>query len=219
MLKNTLLLFLFCSCLSLAQNSINYKGEFINALDEKDNQTGIWKLYDDKNNVLITTEFSEGQLIASTNYYKDSKLIASYNNSTYKLEIYKDSKTIVAYFLRKEDHSQTLVDENDKELDSETLRYFYLQVGEVLPMFYGGTQELFTYIGNNFISNGNKGKVKVQFTIDVKGYTTDIQVVESTNTKLNEEAVRVVGILPRWQPGFQAGGFVKCLFTIPININ
>jgi TonB family protein len=210
------LLFIF-SISSYAQNVIEYNGEKINALDENKNQTGIWKLYDEKNNILITCEFKNGEFISNTNYYKDSKLIASYNNID-KLEIYKDSKTITCNFYRKEDETQTLVGIDGKELDDEILQYFYLNVGEVPAMFYGGTSKLYDFIGNNFNNKGNKGKVKVLFKIDTKGFTTEIEIESSTNEKLNDEAIRIISILPRFQPAHQSERFVKFSYSIPIVI-
>jgi len=217
MKKAYLILLLVHTLSSYAQDVIQYKNETINALDEKDNKTGIWKMYDEKNNVLITCEFKEGNLVSDTKFYKNSKLIASYDNED-KLEIYKDSKTIVCYFFRKADNSQTLVDSKGKEIDFETIKY-YSQSAQVMPMFYGGAEKLYEFIGQNFNSNGKKGTLKVQFYIDAKGYTTQIEVKESTNAELDSEAKRVISILPRWQPAHQGGTFVRCPYIIPITIN
>ncbi|MES2573953.1 MAG: energy transducer TonB [Bacteroidota bacterium] len=214
--KVFLIAFLICTITTFSQNIIEYNGEQINALDENNNQTGIWKLFYDEEKVLITCEFKNGEFISNTNYYKDSKLIASYNN-TDKLEIYKDSKTITCNFYRKDDKSQTLIDINGKELDNETLKYFYLNVGEVPAMFYGGVNKLYEFIGNNF-NTTHKGKVEVLFKIDSKGFTTEIEIKSSTNEKLNDEAIRVIGILPRFQPAHQGGRFVKFSYLVPINI-
>jgi len=212
-----IILLLIYSITSFAQNTIEYKNETINALDENNNQTGIWKMYDEKKNVLISCEFKDGNLVSDTKFYKDSKLIASYNNRD-RLEIFKDSKTIVCNFFRKANKSQTLIDVNGKELDPEIIKYYY-QSAEVMPMYYGGTNKLYEFIGHNFNSNGNKGKVKVQFYIDSKGYASEIEIKESTNPKLDTEAKRIVSMLPRWQPAYQGGRFVRCPYVIPITIN
>jgi TonB family protein len=217
MKKTYLILILLYSLTSCAQNAIQYNNETINALDENDNKIGVWKMYDEKNNVLITCEFKEGNLVSDTKFYKDSKLIASFNNQD-KLEIYKDSKTIVCNYFRKADNSQTLIDSNGKEIDSEIIKY-YGQSAQVMPMFYGGANKLYEFIGNNFNSNGKTGKVKVQFYIDAKGYATQIEIKESSNPELDSEAKRVVSLLPRWQPAHQGGTFVRCPYVVPITIN
>lgn len=217
MKKIYLVLVLIYSLTSFAQNAIQYNNETINALDENDNKIGIWKMYDEKNNVLITCEFKDGNLVSDTKFYKDSKLIASFNNQD-RLEIYKDSKTIVCNYFRKSDNSQTLIDSNGVEIDLEIIKY-YGQSAQVMPMYYGGTNKLYEFIGNNFNNNGKKGKVKVQFYIDDKGYATQIEIKESTNPELDAEAKRVVSILPRWQPAHQGGTFVSCPYIVPITIN
>ncbi|MNQ57923.1 Gram-negative bacterial tonB protein [compost metagenome] len=217
MKKAYIILVLIYSLTSFAQKAIEYKNETINALDENNNQTGIWKVYDEENNVLISCEFKEGKLVSDTKFYKDDKLIASYNNQD-KLEIFKDSKTIVCNFFRKEDNSQTLIDPDGNELDTETIKYYY-QSAEVMPMYYGGIRKLYEFIGINIDGKGKTGKVKVQFQIDSKGYATEIEIKESTNPKLDNEAKRIISLLPRWQPAHQGGTFVKCSYTIPITIN
>ena len=218
MKKVFLITFLIFAISSNCQNLIEYNGEYINALDENNNQNGVWKVFEEKNKVLITCEYKEGIIISNKNYYKDSKLIASYNNQD-KLEIYKDSKTIICDFYRKEDQSETLIDINGNEVDDETLKYFYLNVGLVPAMFYGGPNKIYEFIANNYNRNGNTGRVLVNFKIDTKGFTTDIVIKDSTNEKLNEEAIRVITILPRFQPAHQGANFVKFSYSIPMSIN
>lgn len=216
--KIVILLISINSLTLIAQKNIKYKGETINALDENNNKTGIWKLYDDKNNILIVFEFEKGEYISDTKYYKDSILIASYDAKKNDLKIYKDSKIIEAKFFEKLNNERTIVSKDGKELDSETLKYFFFS-SEALPFYYGGVNELYSFISNNINSKGNKGKVKVQFYIDSNGYTSEIKIIESSNPNLDEEVKKVIGILPRWQSGYQSDRFVKCPFIIPITIN
>ena len=216
-MKATLtILLLLLQLTAAAQSAISYKGETINALDSNNNQTGVWKLYDDAREVMLVCEFRDGEYIGDTKFYKGSQLIASYDNSG-RLEIYKGAKTIVAHFVKEEGKPKILADASGKELDFKTVKYFY-QAGRIKPQFYGGVGALYAFTRANFNSNGQKGKVKVQFYIDIKGFATDIEVIESSNPALNEEARRVISILPRWQPGYQGGDFVKCIYQIPINI-
>lgn len=202
----------------MAQKIIDYKGKKINELDNNNNKTGVWKLFDEQKKILITSSFVDDNFVSDTNFYKDSILIASYNNKD-KLKIFKDSEIIICNFFRKEDKSQTLIDLNGKEIDNDILKFYYLNVGEVMPMFYGGKSKLYEFISNNFNSKGNRGKLKIEFYVDTKGFTTQIKVVESTNEKLNDEAIRIISILPRWQPGFQGGEFVNVFYRLPITIN
>lgn len=206
-------LFLLISISLSAQSTISYKGETINSLDENGNKTGIWKVYGEPDNVLITIDYGSGDKVS---YHKDSKLVAVYSEKD-QLEIYKDSKTIKAKYFYRPNHSQTLVDENGNELDPETLKYYY-DAAQAYPMFYGGKNALNAFIAANFKANGEKGTIEVKFTVDKNGYTKNMEVVKSDNPKLDEEAKRVVGSLPRWQPGFQRGMFVNVSQNIPIAI-
>lgn len=212
-MKKLLFLLLLSSASLVAQSTINYKGENINSLDAQGNKVGLWKVYSDHNNVLITIDYANGGKI---NFYKDSTLIATYHKEN--LEIYKDSKTIKAKFFEKENKTQTLVGEDGKELDPEIIKY-YSQAAESYPMFYGGKDKLFAYIGSNFKkSKKDEGKIKVKFVIDPNGYVKDITIAESTIPELNDEAIRVIKTLPRWQPGFQRARFVNVSYTVPIVI-
>jgi TonB family protein len=212
-----ILILLLCWTSSFGQDSINYKNETINRIDSNGNQTGVWKMFDESNNVTITCEFESGKLINKTNFYKDSKLIASFDNAN-TLEIFKNNTIIIAHYFRKENGGQTLVDKNGEELDSETIK-LYASAAQVNPMFYGGTGEFFKYIGNSFKRNGEKGTVKIKFIIEPNGFTKNIEIIESSNPKLNDEAVRVITNSPRWQPAHQGGTFVNYPFSVPININ
>ncbi|WP_395045698.1 energy transducer TonB [Flavobacterium sp.] len=206
----------FITISSIAQSSINYKDEDINQLNISGDKVGMWKLFDEKNDVKITIDYSKKEN-PKIGFYKNEKLIATYDKID-KLEIYKDAKRVKAKYFYRENGSQTLVDDTGKELDSETIK-FYAQAAEVNAMFYGGIKQLYEFIGNNFNSNGQKGKMKVQFIIDNNGFTNNIEIIETSNTKLNDEAKRVISISPRWQPGYQGGDFVKTPYIIPININ
>ncbi len=73
-------------------------------------------------------------------------------------------------------------------------------------------------MSNNFATentHGKKGKVIVEFTIDMNGYVINPTVKQEAHKLLNKEALRLVSVLPRWQPGFQRGRFVKTKFSIP----
>ncbi len=80
-------------------------------------------------------------------------------------------------------------------------------------------ENFFKYIGESFKRNGEKGTVKIKFIIDPKGFTSNVKIVESTNSKLNDEAIRVITNSPRWQPAHQGGTFVNYPFEVPLNIN
>ncbi len=60
------------------------------------------------------------------------------------------------------------------------------------------------------------GKVFVQFVVEKDGSLTDIVVVKGIGAGCDEEALRVVSLAPKWNPGKQRGTPVRVAKVIPI---
>ena len=92
-----------------------------------------------------------------------------------------------------------------------------------MPEFAGGDAGLMEYIEKKkkYPASAKKqnitGTVYVSFIVEKSGYVTNVKVVTGVNKKLDNEAVRVVKLLPRYKPGTQRGKKVRVKFTIPIN--
>ena len=64
-----------------------------------------------------------------------------------------------------------------------------------------------------------EGKVYVSFVIEKDGTISNVLVVRGVHKLLDEEAVRVVKSIPRFdQPATQDGEAVRMQYTIPINV-
>lgn len=61
-------------------------------------------------------------------------------------------------------------------------------------------------------------RIKTTFVIDTLGYATDIKALSPYPT-MNEEAIRVIKKLPRFEPGMQRGRKVRVRFSLPIMFN
>ena len=96
------------------------------------------------------------------------------------------------------------------------------QVVELLPEFPGGMAELMKYLQKNLRypqickEQGVQGRVIVQFVVNTDSTITDVNVIKSVNPHLDEEAVRVVKAMPKWNPGKQRGEPVRVRFTLPV---
>jgi protein TonB len=94
---------------------------------------------------------------------------------------------------------------------------------EIMPEFPGGDKALLNFLSKSVhypeiaAANHIEGKVYVSFTVDVDGSIKDIRISRSVDTALDNEAKRVVGMMPRWKPGKQAGRNVKVNYTLPVN--
>ena len=64
---------------------------------------------------------------------------------------------------------------------------------------------------------GIEGKVFVQFVIDKDGSLTNAQIVKGIGAGCDEEALRVINLAPKWQPGKHRGKPVKVQMIIPIH--
>ncbi|MEA5460344.1 TonB family protein [Arcicella sp. LKC2W] len=63
-----------------------------------------------------------------------------------------------------------------------------------------------------------EGKIYIQFVINTDGSGENFEVLKSTgNESLDNEALRVLRSIPKWEAGKQSGKNVRSRFTIPIN--
>ncbi len=100
----------------------------------------------------------------------------------------------------------------------------YEAVGEVggCPTFPGGDQKLNEWISQhlqypqNAYDSNIQGRVVVQFLVKEDGSVGDAKIVKSVFPDLDEEAVRVVKTLPKFNPAIINGKPVDYWFTMPI---
>ena len=95
------------------------------------------------------------------------------------------------------------------------------QVVEEMPEFPGGMPALVEFIRKNLRHDKaeKRERVIIQIVVDKEGNATNPVVLRSVNPTLDEEALRIVGIMPKWKPGRQRGKNKNVKFTIPIAFN
>ena len=93
---------------------------------------------------------------------------------------------------------------------------------EEMPSFPGGETERNKFLAENIVypqqatENGIQGTVYVSFVVDSKGNVTDVKILRGIGGGCDEEALRVVKMMPAWHPGKQNGKLVRVLFNMPI---
>lgn len=108
------------------------------------------------------------------------------------------------------------------QLITEPMEEPVYKVVEVMPEFPGGMKALMDFIQKNIRypeearKNGIQGRVAVSVVIDENGRVTDPVIMRSRYPALDEEALRIVGLMPQWKPGMQQGKAVKVEFTFPV---
>ena len=95
-------------------------------------------------------------------------------------------------------------------------------VVDKMPEFPGGMKALMDFIDRNVQyptearKKGVQGRVVVQFVVDEDGSIITPKIVRSIEPSLDEEALRIIKMLPRWRPGALNGKVVKVKYTVPV---
>ena len=98
----------------------------------------------------------------------------------------------------------------------------FFEVVEQMPEYPGGMAAALEYIQKNMRypetakKNGTQGRVTVQFIIDKGGNVTDPKVIRAVDKDLDAEAIRLIGMMPKWKPGMQKGQAVAVKYTLPV---
>lgn len=93
---------------------------------------------------------------------------------------------------------------------------------EIDPSFVGGINAMYKFLSKNLnyppqASRANvEGKVFVKFVVEKDGSIGQIEIMKGVGFGCDEEAVRVIKSMPRWNPGKQNGQNVRVYYTMPI---
>ncbi|MDE5906292.1 MAG: energy transducer TonB, partial [Alistipes sp.] len=129
----------------------------------------------------------------------------------------------------------TNIDFVDFEDDTEVLQMVEIKeevveddqpflIAETMPSFQGGDLNTFrTWVQQNVkfpqiaLENGISGRVVLTFVIEKDGRLTNIQVLQTPDRSLSEEAIRVLNKSPKWSPGKQRNQVVRVKYTLPVD--
>lgn len=90
------------------------------------------------------------------------------------------------------------------------------------PEFPGGTAEMYTFIGSNMvypetaIRANVEGRVFVKFVVKADGSIGNIDILKGLGFGCDQEALRVINLMPKWKPGYQNGEKVNVYYTMPV---
>ena len=110
------------------------------------------------------------------------------------------------------------------EVVEETEEEEIFLADEQQASFPGGMQKMWEFVRNNLKypavsrNNGSQGRVILRFKVLEDGRIDNITIIKSSGDSfLDDEAIRVVSLMPNWIPARQNGMNVFSLFTLPIN--
>jgi hypothetical protein len=91
------------------------------------------------------------------------------------------------------------------------------------PSYPGGIEFLFQFIGNNIkyrdaqdFEDPKQRRVLIQIIVEPDGSLSNFKVIRGTNDSLNREAIRVIALSPKWEPGYKDGKAVRVYYLVPV---
>jgi TonB family protein len=96
---------------------------------------------------------------------------------------------------------------------------------EKMPEYPGGTQEMYKFISENIRypqmekEDGIQGQVVVSFIVEKNGELSSAKILRGVSPALDNEAIKVVNLMPAWNPGLQRGEPVRVMFNLPIRFS
>lgn len=97
------------------------------------------------------------------------------------------------------------------------------EVVEKMPEFPdGGMPGLMKYLSANIRypeaahKAGTQGRVTVQFVVGKDGCIGNVSILRGVDPALDAEAIRVIKMMPRWEPGTHKGKPVRVKYTVPV---
>ena len=204
--------------------SISQEGTFF-----KDEREGNWIIYNQNKEINSELKYKNGQLDGFAKYYSKGKKISegeyyygekintwqyyNYKGKPEKKVDYGDKSSVDVTKANKYNDTPKKIAEEDKTLS----------IAEKMPSFMGGEQEMMYFIQKNIAYPndakyaGISGTVYIQFIVLSTGeIDKNIRVIRGVHPTLDEEALRIVSIMPRWNPGSQSGKPVSVTFNLPI---
>ena len=93
---------------------------------------------------------------------------------------------------------------------------------EVMPEYPGGMMAMMEFMMKTmkYPKEAEKqqlqGRTLVSFIVEADGSVSNLDVMQSSHPILDKEALRVVGLMPKWKPGRQKGKAVRVSYVVPV---
>lgn len=147
--------------------------------------------------------------------------------ATYVLKIVDDNKPVDTNipFINDLDEFPDDIIEPISPIDELPTTTPPLKFSEIMPKFPGedGAFNQFLYENLKYpevcINLRIEGTVLVEFVVEKDGSITQIKIKNSVYPDLDEEAIRVLKISPKWIPGENLGKKVRVSYTLPIKFH
>lgn len=197
--------------------------------DSTGNRDGLVEVKNSNGDIRITGQYVNGSKSGNWKINRQKPVLVDFTNKKTKpistidsLEmcLVRKENFTVSQYIRKSDYPYiySLISRSRFRHDKEAL----FTIVEEPPYFPGGMQVLGQFISayikypEEALKSGIKGQVIVEFTITLDGSTSDFKILKGLGYGCDEEAIRVLKLLPDWVPGYQRGKAVRTKFKLPI---
>ncbi len=200
--------------------SISVTGTIVSASDKKALPGVIVKL---KNSTRGTTTDIKG-VFRLDNVPRGSELevsFAGFETITYSVPV-RSNKHVSFIATLKEGNSKQATSNKKLLLLEKTDDNEVFTAVEEPPAYPGGMDEMRKFLASNIqypleaSKNNIQGKVFVSFVVGKDGSIENTEVLKGIGGGCDEEAMRVISIMPKWFPGKQNGNPVRVKFTLPV---
>jgi TonB family protein len=134
------------------------------------------------------------------------------------LYVYKPAKAVKSAVL-KDTIKRLAIDEIVINADKEDKPLTFV---EKMPEYPGGIDSMMHFLAKNIkypktaFDMGISGRVILQFVINKEGKIENVKILRGIGGGCDEEALRVIKMMPNWEPGMDKGKIVSVYFTIPV---
>lgn len=173
-------------------------------------------------------------LILSSATVNNSKTVRFFNKKAEQILLTTASDNAIHY---KQPPTLSSPAVSDKLTEGSLEKSFVLPIGdtvpgksnkvftsvEQVPEFPGGLPAFYEFLGKNIKypaesrQKGIQGKVIISFIVEMDGELTNFEVKKSVANDIDQEALRVLKMSPKWKPGIQNGLTVRVAYAVPIS--
>ncbi len=180
--------------------------------------------YDYNQNIeLLTINFLYVGQLAATYTWKDTRTYSQIEKMTNYIV---KPRGVVSQFETSSFIEQSVYETKNKKTfqkaPSEYENNEILEFVDQMPEFPGGEEGLFDYIQKNLkypkqaVDSNTTGRVTINFVVNDDGSITDVKLARGIGNGCDEEAIKIIKGLPRWNPGKQNGKKVRVAYSLPI---
>lgn len=162
----------------------------------------------------ICSHYYENGILESSGFTKQAFTVGKWKYYTENGDI----KHIINY-----DYSP--FSDQQKQIKPEIYSGAQINTGSRIPEFQGGEEKWLNFLihtvhyPNDAFNFPSLGIVYVDFVVSDVGWIQSSHVVKSVNQALDNEALRVVEQMPRWNPGLRYGIPVSLIMNMPLSFN